>query len=474
MQHTSSFGSTVNVSVERTAWSGYEGAGPAPTVLARSTYTVASDGSITVPLTNLDPMSAYRIVVNPAGTGTPTAASTPGSASYEAENATITDGTVYTQGSVSNAYGYATSGTKDVGSLNQTDSKAAFSVSVPTTGTYNLNVFYGNQSGGPATQTLTVDGGSSQTVTYSPTLNWTYRSTAGASVSLTAGTHTITLAKGTDEVTLDKIDLTAASTADTSYPATYADITDSPTYGYTASGTTGAGALALTSGSSAAFDVYAPTDGYYTVHTDYSSNGSGTRTLDGATAVILASTSGTLTDKSSRLYLSAGNNRITAATSGSTTLALRDLRVSASADTTGVTAYEAESGTLAGTAVATSDTCAPGGKYVGCIGNGSDNTLTFKVSAASAGRYVMNVRYANDQVSGSGNYNTNVVSRAAQISINGGTAQTVLLRNNYSWSTYWDLPVPVTLTAGTNTVTFADAGAYAPNIDRITVAPVTG
>jgi hypothetical protein len=284
----------------------------------------------------------------------------------------------------------------------------------------------------------------------------------------------ITLAKGTNEVTLDKIDLTAASTADTSYPATYADITGSPTYSYTASGTTGAGALALTSGSSAAFDVYAPTDGYYTVHTDYSSNGSGTLTLDGATAVTLASTSGTLTDKSSRLYLSAGNNRVTAATSGSTTLTLRDLRVAASADTTGVTAYEAESGTLAGTAVATSDTWASGGKYVGYIGNGSANTLTFKVSAASAGRYVMNVRYANDQVSGSGNYNTNVVSRAAQISVNGGTAQTVMFRNNYSWSTYWDLPVPVTLTAGTNTVTFADAGAYAPDIDRITVAPVTG
>jgi hypothetical protein len=474
VQHIpSSFGSTVNVSVERTAWSGYEGAGPAPAVLARSTYTVASDGSITVPLANLDPMSAYRIVVNPAGTGTPTAASTPATASYEAENATITDGTVYTQGSVTNAYGYATSGTKDV-SLNQSDSKVAFTVSAPTTGTYNLNVFYGNQSGGPATQTLTVDGGSSQTVTYSPTLNWTYRSTASASVSLTAGTHTITLAKGTNEVTLDKIDLTAASTADTSYPATYADITGSPTYNYTASGTTGAGALALTSGTSAAFDVYAPTDGYYTVHTDYSSNGSGTLTLDGATAVTLASTSGTLTDKSSRLYLSAGNNRITAATSGSTTLTVRDLRVSASADTTGVSAYEAESATLAGTAVATSDTWASGGKYVGYIGNGSANTLTFQVSAASAGRYVMNVRYANNQVSGSGNYNTNVVSRAAQISVNGGTAQTVMFRNNYSWSTYWDLPVPVTLSAGTNTISFANASAYAPNIDRITVAPVSG
>ncbi|WP_406120569.1 carbohydrate-binding protein [Streptomyces canus] len=474
IQHIpSAFGSSVNVSVERTAWSGYEGGAPAPSVLARSTYTVAADGSITVPLTNLDPMSAYRITVNPAGTGSPTTASVPWSASYEAENAAITSGTVYTQGSVSNPYGYATSGTKDVGSLNQSTSKVAFSVAVPTAGTYDLNVFYGNQSGAPATQTLTVDGGSSQTITYGPTLNWTYRATSGASVSLSAGTHTLTLAKGTNEVTLDKIDLTAASTAETLYPATYTDVTGSPTYGYSASGITGAGSLALASGDSAVFDVYAPTDGYYTVHTDYSSNGAGTLTLDGATAVTLASTGGTLTDKSSRLYLSAGNNRITAATSGSTTLTLRDLRVSASGDTSGVTTYQAEDGTRAGTAVVTSDTWASGGKYVGYVGNGANNTLTVQVNAASAGRYVMNVRYANNQVSGSGNYNTNVVSRAAQVSVN-GTAQTVMFRNNYSWNNYWDLPVPVTLNAGTNTITFANSSAYAPNIDRITVAPVTG
>jgi hypothetical protein len=374
---------------------------------------------------------------------------------------------------VSNAYGYATSGTKDVGSLNQTGSKVAFTVNAPSTGTYNLAVFYGNKSGAPATQTLTVDGGSSQTITYGPTLNWTYRSTATASVSLSAGTHTLTLAKGTNEVTLDKIDLTASSTPESVYPATYSDTTGTPTYSYSASGTTGAGSLALTSGSSAVFDAYAPADGYYTVHTDYSSNGSSTLALDGATAATLPSTSGSLTDNSARLYLSAGNNRITAATTGSTTLTLRDLRVDGTGDTSGVTTYEAENGTRAGTAVVTSDTWASGGKYVGYIGNGSGNTLTLSVSAASAGRYVMNVRYANNEVSGSGNYNTNIVSRATQITVN-GTSQTVMFRNNYSWSSYWDLPVPVTLAAGTNTIVFGNSTAYAPNIDRVTVAPLAG
>ncbi|MEU9918274.1 hypothetical protein [Streptomyces sp. NPDC051001] len=166
------FGKKVNVTVERIGWSGYEGAA-APSVVSRTTTQVAKNGSINVPLTGLDAMSAYRVTVNPAGSGSPTAASLPWSTSYEAENATITGGTVYSQGSVTNPYGFATSGTKDVGSLNRSDSKVAFTVDVPKTGTYDLDVFYGNQSGGPATQTLTVDGGSPRTLTYGSTLNWT-------------------------------------------------------------------------------------------------------------------------------------------------------------------------------------------------------------------------------------------------------------------------------------------------------------
>ncbi|MCD9879544.1 CBM35 domain-containing protein [Streptomyces guryensis] len=472
-----SFGGRVNVSVERTAWSGYEGAGPTPTVLSRSTRKVGANRTITVPLTGLDPMAAYRIVINPAGSGTPTTADVPWQASYEAENAAITGGTVYTQGSVSNAYGYATSGTKDVGSLNQSTSKVAFTVSVPTTGTYDLNIFYGNQSSQtatPATQNLTVDSGTAKTITYPPTLNWTYRSTVRTPVSLTAGTHTLTLAKGTTgEVTLDKIDLTTSPGQDPVYPATYADITGSPSYDYRASGISGAGAVVLRSGDKAAFDVYAPTDGYYTVHAGYASTGSGTLSHDGATASTLASTSGSLTDRTQILYLSADNNHITAAGPGGGSLTLRDLRVTGTADTSGVTVYEAENATRAGTAAVSSNSWSSGGSYVGHVGNGSGNTLTFQVNTASAGRYVLNVRYANDQVSRSGNYNTNVVSRAANIAVN-GTATTVMFRNNYSWSSWWDLPVPVTLNAGTNTITLGNPTAYAPDIDRVSVAPLTG
>ncbi|MET7736811.1 CBM35 domain-containing protein [Streptomyces sp. NPDC005402] len=466
-----SFGHKVDVTVERVGWSGYEGAAAAPSVVSRATLTVGKDHGVTVPLTGLDPMAAYRVTVNPAGHGTSTAASLPWSASYEAENAAITAGTVYSQGSRSNPYGFATSGTKDVGSLNQPNSKVAFSVTVPKTGTYDLDVFYGNQSGTPSTQTLTVDGGSPVTLTYGSTLNWTYRSIVRTPVTLSAGTHTLALAKGTSEVTLDKIDLTASETPQAVYPATYADITGSPSYDYSTSGVSGAGTLVLRKNDKAVFDVSAPADGYYTVRADYT--GRGTLSLDGATAATLTPVRGKDTGKTLRLYLSAGNNRITAAAQGSNSLSLRDLRVTGAPSTEGVTAYEAEDGTLAGSAAVASNSWTSDGKYVGNIGNGSGNTLTLPVKTAKAGRYVMSVRYANNQVSGSGNYNTNVVSRAADITVN-GTTQTVMFRNTYSWSNYWYLPVPVTLKAGTNTVTFANSSAYAPDIDRITVAPLNG
>jgi hypothetical protein len=39
---------------------------------------------------------------------------------------------------------------------------------------------------------------------------------------------------------------------------------------------------------------------------------------------------------------------------------------------------------------------------------------------------------------------------------------------------FWDLPVPVTLKAGANTIIFGNSTAYAPDIDKVTVAPLNG
>ncbi|MGW0844101.1 CBM35 domain-containing protein [Streptomyces sp. NPDC002787] len=458
------FGRTVTATVAEAAWSGYEGQHAAPRVLSRAKVKVADDGTVTVPLRGPHKMSAYRIVLTPGGTGTPSAVSTPWTASYEAEDAAITDGKVYTQGTVSNANGYAASGTRDVGSLNQAGSKVDFTVTVPKDGTYDLAILYGNQSGTPATQKLSIDGGDPVTVTYPSTENWTYRAKKDVSVELPAGTHTLTLAKGDAEVTLDRIDLTARTAEPAaSYEATLADISGKPSYDYSSSAGVGTGALVLRSGDKAVFDVYAPRDGYY-------------RVVPRASAPVKLALHGqsvaAVPDRPLRLYLVAGNNRITATARSAS---VRSLDVTGAGSTTGSLTYEGASATLAGGAKLVDSAYASAGSYIGWLGNSADSTAEFTVNAPTAGRYVLVVHYAhNDRRDNGHAYNTDIMSRTADITVGGGEPRKVTFKNTWSWDDYWTVGVPVDLKKGANKVTFGNAGAWAPNIDRIEVGRVVG
>ena len=456
------FGSTVSVTVAEAGWSGYEGAHAAPRVLSRATARVAADGTVTVPLRGMDRMSAYRVVLTPAGSGTPDQPTVPWRAAHEAEDATITAGQIYTQGTVQNANGYATSGTRDVGSLNQPESRVAFDVSVPTTGAYDVDVYYGNQSGAPATQTLTVDGAAPTTVDYPSTLNWTYRGIRTVRLQLTAGDHTLTLAKGAGEVTLDRIVLTPAATPRAEYEATLADTTGNPRYDYGSSTGPGTGALVLGSGDSVIFDVFAPRDGYYTLTPRHTG---GRLTLD-AHGTTLTATPG----QPLRVLLQAGNNRITA--TGSATV--RSLDVTGAGDTTGLATYQDTTATLTGQARITDNPHASGGSHIGWLG-GPDTSARWTVQAPRAGRYLLFVHYANDERADSDHaYNADVISRTADISVNGGPARRATFRNSYSWSNFWSLAVPVTLERGSNTLTFTNPTGLAPDLDLIRLAPVRG
>ncbi|MET9778558.1 CBM35 domain-containing protein [Streptomyces sp. NPDC006367] len=458
------FGRAVTATVAEAAWSGYEGRHAAPRVLSRTKVAVAADGSVTVPLRGMHKMSAYRIVLTPGGTGTPTDASVPWSASYEAEDAAVTGGKVYTQGTVDNANGYAASGTKDVGSLNTPASRVDFTVTVPKAGRYDLAVLYGNQSGAPATQKLSVDGGAPVTVTYPSTQNWTYRAKKDLTVDLPAGTHVLSLAKGEAEVTLDRIDLTARTTGPSvSYEATLADISGDPGYDYSSSTGTGTGALVLRAGDKAVFDVYAPRDGYYTVTPDASA--AVRLTLHGER--IQAAPRAAL-----RLYLVAGNNRITV-TSGNASL--RSLGVSGTGSVSGTLSYEAATATLGGGAQLFPSAYASAGSYIGRLGNSEGSTAEFTVDAPRPGRYLLTVHYAhNDRRDNGHAYNTDIMSRTADITVGSGAPRKVTFKNTWSAHDYWTVSLPVDLRKGTNKVTFGNATAWAPDIDRIELGRVVG
>lgn len=471
---SSVFGSTVTATVEETDWSGYAGAGPTPQVISRATYSTSS-GSITVPLTNMNAMSAYHIVLTPANTTSVTQPAVPSSSTYYAANASITAGTVYTQ------TGYATADGKDVGSLDASNSAVTFTVTAPASGSYNLAIYYGNQTGTYAQQALSIDGVAKQFVDYPATLSWLWRSYVTVPVTLSAGSHTITLAVsnptlGTSigQVTLDQIILTAASSAATAYESTLGRTSGTVTYNYAASDGTGEGTLNLASGASSTVDVYAPSNGFYTTTIRYSANSGSSLTLtangEPVAGSSLPSTSGSISTATASVFLQAGLNPVTVTASG--TGSVQDVLVAASPSSTGTT-YEAESSanTLGGTAAVESDTWASGGKYVGWIGDAAANTLTFNnVTAASAGTYMLVIAYANDDTSGSGNYNSNIESRWSQISVNGGAATTEVFANTFSWDSFRTVALPVTLAAGSNTIKFANSTGYVPNIDYIQLA----
>jgi hypothetical protein len=243
---------------------------------------------------------------------------------------------------------------------------------------------------------------------------------------------------------------------------------------------------------STGFVVSVPADGYYNLSLRYSagpySGAPADRSirlrLNGTdlTTVALPGTTDWNTWKTAatKVYMPAGISRVeynAYATDDRDAVNLDYLDVAA---TTGsVTAYEAESAsnTLSGTAAIVADSAASGGKYVGWLGAGSANTLRFNgVTAPTTGRYRMVVSYANAELgAGATNYNSNIVDRYAEISVNGGTAAKVYFRNTLGWSNYWTTVVDVNLTAGANTVTFGNSSTgYAPNVDRIQIAAPLG
>jgi hypothetical protein len=154
---------------------------------------------------------------------------------------------------------------------------------------------------------------------------------------------------------------------------------------------------------------------------------------------------------------------VTSHTAGSPAQAVfSGLTVTGSATTPpGATSYEAEAtaNTLAGGAVVQGCPTCSGGNKVGFVGAGGTLTIT-GVTVASAGTYNVTIAYCDGSATG----------RPAIISVNGGTPQDLSFAPTGSFSAVGTVTVPLQLSAGTNTIEFADPSAYTPDFDRIIVA----
>jgi alpha-galactosidase len=121
--------------------------------------------------------------------------------------------------------------------------------------------------------------------------------------------------------------------------------------------------------------------------------------------------------------------------------------------------YEAEVATLNGSAVGVFSNYSSGLAKAGNVGGGAANTVTFaNVVVPADGTYQLEIDY---QTSG---------ARSFFMSINGGTA-TELDLNGDTFNDPTPIVIQVNLHAGSNTIEFGNPTGYAPDLDRIVVAP---
>jgi len=121
--------------------------------------------------------------------------------------------------------------------------------------------------------------------------------------------------------------------------------------------------------------------------------------------------------------------------------------------------YEAETATLSGSVSAAFSNYASGLAKAGNIGGGPGNAVTFtNVTVPSSGVYLLEVDYATSG------------PRSIFLTINDGAANELDL-NGSTFDEPTNTVLRVQLHAGTNTLRFDNSTGYAPDLDRIVVAP---
>ncbi|MBQ6180260.1 MAG: glycoside hydrolase family 97 catalytic domain-containing protein [Ruminococcus sp.] len=126
--------------------------------------------------------------------------------------------------------------------------------------------------------------------------------------------------------------------------------------------------------------------------------------------------------------------------------------------------YEAENAKISGKASITSDKngkYSSGGAYVGYIGSGADNAVTFEnVNVDKAGEYKLRIYYISGE------------RRSLSVDVNGSKAATLdgLYANRNDWSGIAAADTTIKLKEGNNTIKLYNASGYGPSIDRIAIA----
>ncbi|MBC9824090.1 Ig-like domain-containing protein [Terrabacter sp. MAHUQ-38] len=511
------FGTSVHAWIREIPWTGQIGDSAQPQAVAELDTTV-QNGTVAFDfnggaLPTLKESSAYEIVLSPSGVANPTSVKPfLWQQDYEAENATYT-GSGYSrngpEGSPKDVSKFYTSGMYDVGGLRTgSDGVLSFTVDVPKDGRYDLGVFANSfntydkvQEQGPTNVFLRVDGAAEQELFLPLGYKWVVWDHTDTTVQLSAGRHVIALAatsldgsKATKgDAIVDRIHLALPNPAASAaiYEAETASLVGAQAIYSGLPGTpasiSGAGAVQLAKGGSATFWVYSRDDAEATLDIGMVGPGDAAVSVNGQKVMVA-----TAAARKVAVSLSGGVNKVTV-TGLSRSSVLDRLVVSGSSGRLAPSTYQAEDAQRTGSASLAALSLANGGKAVDGIGGtpGNDNALTFRVQVPVAGTYAVRVRYSNPEQSPATHYNPDPLARRADISVNGGAAQSTLFPHTFHQNNFWVLTIPMKLAAGENTIRFSSQeqpnfdgrsyasqtfpgeplrSRYAPLIDQLTVS----
>ena len=373
---------------------------------------------------------------------------------------------------------------------------------------------------------LTIDGKETQEIVYDSTVKWGYYNYKTVYLDLNAGEHELSLMyKGDDQnkkdinsmlcALLDKIDLAYVEKEEAEICIEPEELVGNKKgFAFSQEGTyTGAGS-AVGSGE---FDFYVsvPRDGFYSFETKGHGNAVLKKSRVNYAKDAKAESEVTVDwmelydvtlggNSSGMIYLTAGMNHL--CLTGNDMILDRLVFTEASDAMVGNTLeMETEDCQLSGidtkdgynylpgsaaVPVVSENKYASGGKVVEGFRGGKNNSVSVTVNVPAAGDYKLSVFYSNNEPAPvmktqSGNnyvhpYNTDLVERYMQISVNKGTPQTVYFKNTFCWDTFKNTVVDVKLQKGDNTITFTNDNSYkfstlqddfAPRLDKFVLAP---
>ncbi|MEA9984115.1 alpha-galactosidase [Subtercola sp. RTI3] len=216
---------TVRLRVERLGWSGYQGDSLGGDLIVESIEDV-SDDRLRVVIPNTDSLAAYRVrvlaqrdTVSGRGVGdadSPHADSSPAdSVDVDSTGAELVDCVVSRHGD--DPQGYTGWGRAGISSMPAATSSARFTIDVAAAGDHELALFYGTDSIA-AQLALSIDDAESLLIQLPATLSRTYTARVDHRVTLSRGSHTVTLSTAlagvhleASDVSLDRIRLTAVT-----------------------------------------------------------------------------------------------------------------------------------------------------------------------------------------------------------------------------------------------------------------------